>query len=181
MSSRRHRPGVSSTPAPDFAQFFAAAWPRLLRTTYAVAGDRQRAEDALQTAFAQAYAGWSRVSRADDPLAYVRKMAVNAALAQQRRAFVRRETSVGEPPERLVAADDEAVLAHDEVWLAVRELPPRQRAVVVLRFYEDLSERQIADVLRCRPGTVKSQASAALATLRARLGEDAPAREEGRT
>ena len=63
------------------------------------------------------------------------------------------------------------MLAHDEVWLAVRALPPRQRAVVVLRYYEDLSERQIADVLRCRPGTVKSQSSAALATLRVRLGD----------
>lgn len=179
MASRRHSPGVSTTPAPDFAQFYAAAWPRLLRTTYAVAGDRQRAEDALQTAFAQAYARWARVSRAQDPLAYVRKMAVNAALAQHRLAFTRREHP-GDTPERSEAAPDDAVLVRDEVWPAVRALPPRQRAVVVLRYYEDLSERQIAEVLRCRPGTVKSQAAAALATLRARLGEDAPAREEGR-
>jgi RNA polymerase sigma-70 factor (sigma-E family) len=170
---------VSSTPAPDFAQFYAASWPRLLRTTYAVAGDRQRAEDALQTAFAQAYARWARVSRAQDPLAYVRKMAVNAALAQHRRAFARRESG-GEPPELPVEGGEDAALARDEVWTAVRRLPPRQRAVVVLRYYEDLSERQIADVLRCRPGTVKSQAAAALATLRARLGEAAPASEEER-
>ena len=172
---------MSTTSAPEFAQFFASAWPRLLRTTYAVAGDRQRAEDALQTAFAQAYAAWGRVSRAEDPLAYVRKMAVNAALSQHRLAFRRRESTVGELPERLLAAEDEQVLARDEVWLAVRALPPRQRAVVVLRYYEDLSERQIADVLRCRPGTVKSQASAALATLRLRLGDAAPAREEDRS
>ena len=181
MTARRHLRGVSTTSAPEFAQFFASAWPRLLRTTYAVAGDRQRAEDALQTAFAQAYAAWGRVSRADDPLAYVRKMAVNAALSQHRLAFRRRESTVGELPERLLAAEDEQVLARDEVWLAVRALPPRQRAVVVLRYYEDLSERQIADVLRCRPGTVKSQASAALATLRLRLGDAAPAREEDRS
>jgi RNA polymerase sigma-70 factor (sigma-E family) len=179
MASRRHPPGVSVSPAPDFAQFYAATWPRLLRTTYAVAGDRQRAEDALQTAFAQAYASWGRVSRAQDPLAYVRKMAVNAALAQHRRAFTRRECG-GEPPERAVPPADDAVLARDEVWLAVRALPPRQRAIVVLRYYEDLSERQIADVLRCRPGTVKSQAAAALASLRARLGEAAATSEEER-
>ncbi|MGH3507316.1 MAG: sigma-70 family RNA polymerase sigma factor, partial [Nocardioidaceae bacterium] len=68
-------------------------------------------------------------------------------------------------------APDEGVVDRDATWRAVRALPPRQRAVVVLRYYEGLSEREIADVLGCRPGTVKSQASAALATLRAALGE----------
>ncbi|CAB4733428.1 unannotated protein [freshwater metagenome] len=154
----------------DFATFYDVAWPRVLRTTYAVCGERQRAEDAAQTAFAQAYAVWSRVQRADDPMAYVRRIAVNAALAQGRLAFRRRELSRDVLPER---AHEDDPLAHDEVWQAVRDLPPRQRAVIVLRYYDDLSERQIADVLRCRPGTVKSQASAALATLRVRLEEPA--------
>ena len=73
-------------PEAEFAAFFTATWPRLFRTTYAVAGDRQRTEDALQTAFAQAWSRWSRVSGADDPVAYVRRMAVNAALARYRSA-----------------------------------------------------------------------------------------------
>jgi RNA polymerase sigma-70 factor (sigma-E family) len=179
MDSRRHLPGVSTQR--DFAEFYAATWPRLLRTTYVVAGDRQLAEDALQTAYAKAFASWGRVSRADDPVAYLRKMAVNAALAQHRKAFTRRESTVGDLPERVGRADEDDVLARDEVWVAVRALPPRQRAVVVLRYYEDLSEQQIAEVLRCRPGTVKSQASAALATLRSRLGEAAPTHEGDRS
>ncbi|MDQ4054102.1 MAG: hypothetical protein M3237_15560 [Actinomycetota bacterium] len=78
MACRRHLPGVSTERG--FAEFYAATWPRLLRTTYVVAGDRQLAEDALQTAYAKAFASWGRVSRADDPVAYLRRMAVNAAL-----------------------------------------------------------------------------------------------------
>ena len=156
-------------PEAEFAAFFTATWPRLFRTTYAVAGDRQRTEDALQTAFAQAWSRWSRVSGTDDPVAYVRRMAVNAALARHRSAASRREVSLPVVPE--TPAPDERVVDRDATGLAVRGLPPRQRAVVVLRYYEGLSEREIADVLGCRPGTVKSQASAALATLRAALGE----------
>ncbi len=87
----------------DFADFFAATWPRLLRTTYAVTGDRQLAEDTLQTAFAKAYAAWARVSRADEPLAYVRRMAINAALQHHRRASTRRESVVELTPEKLAA------------------------------------------------------------------------------
>ncbi|WP_341926272.1 SigE family RNA polymerase sigma factor [Nocardioides psychrotolerans] len=162
----------------DFDEFFAVAWPRLLRTTYGVIGDRQLAEDALQTAFAKAYAAWSRVSRADEPIAYVRTIALHAALAQQRKAAVRRETTVRAMPEPVSAAVavagsavEDALLERDEVWAAIATLPPRQRAVVVLRYYEDLSERQIAETLGIRPGTVKSQSSAALATLRRLLGD----------
>jgi RNA polymerase sigma-70 factor (sigma-E family) len=179
MTSRRHLFSVSTER--DFAEFYAATWPRLLRTTYVVAGDRQLAEDALQTAYAKAFAAWGRIARADDPVAYVRKMAVNASLAQHRKAFVRRELSVDLLPESAAAPAEDALLERDEVWVAVRDLPPRQRAVVVLRYYEDLSEQQIAEALRCRPGTVKSQASAALATLRARLGEVAPTHEGDRS
>ena len=160
----------------EFAELYTLAWPRLLRTTYGVTGDRQLAEDALQTAFAKAYAAWPRVSRADDPVAYVRRMAINAAFAQHRRAAVRHEVAVPLGPERRDLGAD-GPLRDDEVWCAVQTLPPRQRAVVVLRYYEDLSEAQIADALGCRPGTVKSQASAALAALRARLDADLPTRE----
>jgi RNA polymerase sigma-70 factor (sigma-E family) len=155
--------------AEDFTAFYVATWPRLFRTTYAVAGDRQRTEDALQTAFGRAWSRWSRVSQTDDPVAYVRRMAINAALERHRTAPARHETSVPSVPDS--PTPDDATVDRHAAWEAVRTLPPRQRAVVVLRYYEGLSEREIADVLGCRPGTVKSQAAAALATLRALLDE----------
>jgi RNA polymerase sigma-70 factor (sigma-E family) len=152
----------------EFAAFFATAWPRLFRATWLVAGDPHHAEDALQTAFVQAYAKWGRVSSARDPEAYVRRMAINAALTRHRKSSTRRETVVAGPvDEQTPVAESDA--PDDEVWQAVLGLPPRQRAIVVLRYYEDLSEAQIAEVLDCRPGTVKSQASAALGHLRSRL------------
>jgi len=155
----------------EFAEFYASAWPRLFRTTYAVCGERGLTEDALQSAFAKAWASWSRVARADDRLAYVRRMAINEALGRHRRASTRREGVVADLPDRAHADAGVDLLERDATWQAVLALPPRQRAVVVLRYYEDLSEREIADALGCRPGTVKSQASAALATLRAALGD----------
>lgn len=154
-----------------FAEFFATSWPRLFRTVYAVCGERQLAEDALQSAFARAWSSWSRVDAADDRLAYLRRMAINEALGRLRKASTRRERTVALVPD--TAEDDAAAYLpeRDATWQAVRALPPRQRAIVVLRYYEDLSEQQIADALGVRPGTVKSQASAALATLRTRLGD----------
>jgi RNA polymerase sigma-70 factor (sigma-E family) len=155
----------------EFAEFFATAWPRLFRTTYAVCGERQLTEDALQSALAKAWASWPRVCAADDRLAYVRRMAINEALGRLRKGSTRRESTVAVLPDALVPDDAPGLLDRDATWQAVLALPPRQRAVVVLRYYEDLTEREIADVLGCRPGTVKSQAAAALSTLRARLGD----------
>ena len=164
------------TTVPDYDDFYVALWPRLVRTTYAVSGDLGVAEDAVQTAFAKAYRSWRRISRLAAPEAYVRKMAVNEVLNTRRTAHARREVVRAALPD---AADPPAddLGAHDEMWRAVSGLPSRQRAVLVLRYYEDLSEQQIADVLGCRPGTVKSQAAAALATLRKRLDDHTPAGE----
>src|SRR5580765_1808691 len=156
---------------PDYDEFYVALRPRLVRTAYAVSGDLGIAEDAVQTAFAKAYRSWRRISRLASPEAYVRRMAVNEVLNTRRTAHVRREIAHAELPDAASAHDDDDALAHDEMWRAVLALPPRQRAVLVLRYYEDLSEQQIADVLGCRPGTVKSQASAALATLRKQLDQ----------
>ena len=160
---------------PEFDDFYVALRPRLVRTAYAVSGDLGVAEDAVQTAFAKAYRSWRRISRLASPEAYVRKMAVNEVLNTRRTAHARREVVRAELPDAPAVGD--GVPVHDEMWQAVLALPPRQRAVLVLRYYEDLSEQQIADVLGCRPGTVKSQASAALATLRARLDQPAAAGE----
>jgi RNA polymerase sigma-70 factor (sigma-E family) len=160
---------------PEFDDFYVALRPRLVRTAYAVSGDLGVAEDAVQTAFAKAYRSWRRISRLASPEAYVRKMAVNEVLNTRRTAHARREVVRGELPDAPAAGD--GIPVHDEMWQAVLALPPRQRAVLVLRYYEDLSEQQFADVLGCRPGTVKSQASAALATLRARLDQPTAAGE----
>jgi RNA polymerase sigma-70 factor (sigma-E family) len=151
----------------DFDDFFRATWPRLYRTAYAVAGDAASAEDALQGAYVKAYASWRRVSRAEHPEAYVRRIVVNEILGTRRRAWWQRERPHASPePPGQVAPPDAGVVERDAVWVAVRALPPRQRAVIVLRYYEDLSEEQIAETLGCSRGTVKSQASAALSTLR---------------
>ncbi len=151
----------------DFDEFFRATWPRLFRTAYAVTGDVASAEDALQSAYAKSYASWRRVSRVEHPEAYVRRIVVNEILGTRRRGWWQRERPHDslEPPGR-VASPELGVVEHVAVWTAVRGLPPRQRAVIVLRYYEDLSEEQIADVLGCSRGTVKSQASAALTNLR---------------
>ena len=163
---------------PDYDDFYVALRPRLVRTAYAVSGDLGVAEDAVQTAFAKAYRSWRRISRLESPEAYVRRMAVNEVLNTRRTAHVRREVVRAELPDAPGATHDDGTLVHDEMWRAVSTLPPRQRAVLVLRYYEDLTEQQIADALGCRPGTVKSQASAALASLRRRLGDPSRAGEE---
>ncbi|CAA9338978.1 MAG: hypothetical protein AVDCRST_MAG36-1310 [uncultured Nocardioidaceae bacterium] len=151
----------------EFADFFVATWPRLFRTTYAVSGDRGSAEDALQSAYAKAYASWRRVRAAEHPEAYVRRMAVNEVLTLRRRSWWRAERSYAEPPEPPPGPSHESRAGdHEVVWTAVSALPPRQRAVIVLRYYEGLNEAEIADVLGCSRGTVKSQASAALDKLR---------------
>jgi RNA polymerase sigma-70 factor (sigma-E family) len=162
---------------PEYDDFYVALRPRLVRTAYAVSGDLGVAEDAVQNALAKAHRSWRRISRLASPEAYVRRMAVNEVLSSRRTAHVRREVVRAEPPDRPGAGHDDGTLEHDEMWQAVLSLPPRQRAVLVLRYYEDLSEQQIADVLGCRPGTVKSQASAALATLRTRLDRTTAAGE----
>lgn len=172
-------PGGVDAPR-DFQEFFLASWPRLMRSTYAVTRDHQRAEDAVQVAFAQAHARWGRVSRVGDPLAYVRRIAFHQALSQRRLAFRRREVTTAALSDLAMSTEQPNVEARLDLWEAIGRLPARQRAVVVLRYYEDLSERQIAETLGIRPGTVKSQASAALATLRGHLHDTArKTQEEG--
>lgn len=154
-----------------FEEFFHHSWRRLFPTAMAIAGDRASAEDALQSAFAKAYASWGRVSAADHPEAYVRRMVVNEIISSRRSAWFRRERPTGEHDSTVSTASEEAaVVDRDALWSAVQGLPVRQRAVIVLRYYEDLSEAQIADVLGCSRGTVKSQASSALKNLRTGSG-----------
>jgi RNA polymerase sigma-70 factor (sigma-E family) len=156
----------------EFTDLVTAVSPRLLRTAYAVCGDRHLAEDAVQSALASAYRSWRLVKGADSREAYLRKMVVNELLGRRRRkswALASPRASAHEPSHVSHEAD---VVERDRVWSAVAGLPPRQRAVVGLRFYEGMSEAEIAEALGIRPGTVKSQAAAAMAHLRRTLGED---------
>ena len=159
-------PGAETRDA-EFADFFTATWPRLYRTAAAITGHPGEAEDALQAAYAKAYASWRRVRATDRPEAYVRRMVINEILGSRRHGFLRRERPhEAVEPRGAVASPEAEVVLHDEIWAAVLRLPRRQRAVIVLRYYEDLSESAIAEVLGCSAGTVKSQASAAMTNLR---------------
>ncbi|WP_282699513.1 SigE family RNA polymerase sigma factor [Streptomyces sp. CC219B] len=153
-----------------FQEFVRARWSHLVRTAYLLTGDAHHAEDLTQTALAKAYRSWRRVSRSDNPEAYVRRMLVSCNSDRFRKRRVR-EALTAAPPER--AGRDETYAWADErsaLLPALAELPPRQRAVVVMRYWEDLSEAEVAEVLGCSAGTVKSQASKGLAKLRAYPG-----------
>jgi RNA polymerase sigma-70 factor (sigma-E family) len=150
----------------DFSAYLAARQPALLRTAYLLTGDAHTAEDVVQTAFAKLYLAWDRIQRSESLDGYVRRIVVNEANSLWRRPWRRRERAAEVLPETPVSDVYDDGLA-DRVWQVVATLPPRQRAVVVLRYYEQLTEAEIAQALRITEGTVKSQASRALATLRA--------------
>ncbi|MFI9817663.1 SigE family RNA polymerase sigma factor [Saccharothrix variisporea] len=146
-----------------FQEFVATASPRLLRTAFLLTRDVGHAEDLLQTALARAWRSWSRIDGAAEP--YVRRIMVNTYATWWRRRW-RAETPTDEVPERVGESIEDAVDRREWLWDALGRLPRRQRAAVVLRYYEDLSEAEVAAVLGCSVGTVKSQTSRALAKLR---------------
>ena len=152
----------------DYEAFYASVWPRLFRLTYAISRDAGEAEDAVQSAMAKAYASWRRVRSAEHPEAYVRRMAVNEVLGIRRRGWWKAERAGHVPDIGMAGSGEQEVVDRADLWDALLGLAPRQRAVLVLRYYEDLSEQRIAEVLGCSQGTVKSQASDALARLRGR-------------
>lgn len=140
----------------DFREFVAARSPALLRTAFLLLGDRGLAEDLVQSALAKAYRHWDRVIAAGNPEAYVRRIMVN-----ERRSWWRRNPGrevLGVVPDRGSPDGTAGLAERDAVWQAVLRLPPRTRAVLVLRYWEDLSEAETAQVLECSVGTVKSQA-----------------------
>ncbi len=149
----------------DFESYAAARWSRLLRTAYLLTGDHHEAEDLVQVTLAKVYLGWSRVRRLEEPDAYVHRALVNNNISRHRkRRVVQLLTSrLPDRPREGAAAQVEA---RSLLLEALATLPPRQRAVVVLRYWEDLSEHQVAEVLGCTAGNVKSQASRGLRKLR---------------
>ncbi len=151
---------VDPQPGVTFDEFVAARSRALLRTAYLLTHDHALAEDLLQTALAKAWFAWRRIDGNPDP--YVRRILVNTYASWWRRKW-NGEHPTDELPDR---PSDETGTEPTDLWQAMERLPRRQRAVVVLRYFEDLTEAQTADLLGCSVGTVKSQCSKALAKLR---------------
>ncbi|MFI1993848.1 SigE family RNA polymerase sigma factor [Actinoplanes sp. NPDC020271] len=147
-----------------YVAFVAAGWSRYLWMASLLTGDRHQGEELLQDSLVNLWTRWKRVARDGDPHAYLRKMLVNGNVSRWRRW--RREEPMVETPER---HDRRSTLVepNESLQRAVRRLPRQQRAVIVLRFFEDLSEKDTASVLGCSVGTIKSTQSRALAELRA--------------
>jgi RNA polymerase sigma-70 factor (sigma-E family) len=162
---------VSARSRDEFADFASAALPTLMRLGHMLTGSADAGADLVQTALVSTLAAWPRVQR-EDPFGYVRRAMVNANVSIWRRWGAR--VRYVDPPDR--QTDDEPGKVADVVTMrsALAALPPRQRTVLVLRYYCDLSEEEIAQEMGVRPGTVKSQAARGLATLRRSLCGEVP-------
>ncbi|MGW4489683.1 SigE family RNA polymerase sigma factor [Amycolatopsis sp. NPDC004368] len=153
----------------EFADFVRAVSPRLHHAAYLMSGDRHQAEDDVQTALVRTYTVWARI-RKQDPFAYARKVLANHVIDRWRRPY--REDATEVVPERAVERDFADGVA-DQQWLmrALAPLSPRERAIVVLRHFWDLSEADVAAELKVSLGTVKSTNSRALAKMRVTAAE----------
>ncbi|MBD0844727.1 MULTISPECIES: SigE family RNA polymerase sigma factor [unclassified Streptomyces] len=168
-ASNAAAPRAQTLPYPSFASYVKARQPVLLRTARSLTANPCDAEDLLQTALTKTYVAWERIEdhRALD--GYVRRALVNTRTSQWRKRRVDEFATDELPePEPVPGGDDpaEQQALHDAMWRAIMKLPARQRAMVVLRYYEDLSEAQTAEVLGVSIGTVKSAVSRALGKLR---------------
>lgn len=152
----------------EFADFMSARMPSLRRLALLLSQDWHRADDLVQATLTKLYVHWARAVGADNTDAYVRAMLVREFLSERQTAWARRVRLTDRMPEAASHySDPDASL---DLQAAVKALPPRQRAVLVLRFYCDLNVEQSAQVLDCTPGTVKSQTAKALESLRGALG-----------
>lgn len=162
----------------EFTEYVAARSAALGRTAHLLCGDWHRAEDLVQSVCVRLYSVWPRLRERDALDGYVRKMLVRAYLNERRRPW-RREQATAEAPEVATSGGYAGVETRMVLLDALAQLGPRQRAVVVLRYWEDYSVADAAAALGCSTGTVKSQAARGLATLRTYLDRD-PAAAEGR-
>jgi RNA polymerase sigma-70 factor (sigma-E family) len=149
----------------DFDRFVVDNSDQLIQTAYLIVRDRRDAEDLLQETLFKVAKRWPKVSRMDHPVAYARRILLNLALDEAPRRS-RRLTELGDAgPDEPPAADPTSPGDYDDLYAALGALPPRQRAVVVLRYFLDLPEAEVAAALQCSLGTVKSTASRGLARL----------------
>ncbi|MGO4596132.1 SigE family RNA polymerase sigma factor [Terrabacter sp. 2RAF25] len=158
----------------DFTSYVRARQKSFARFAYLLTGEPYAAEDLVQSALAKAYAKWDRISVLESPDAYVRKIMVNEHTSWWRRAWRHHERTDSELIRVIDPAGVDVPSYDSELWAHVRSLAPQQRAAVVLRFYEDLSEAQTAEVLGCSVGTVKSHTSRAIRSLRSTMKEVTP-------
>lgn len=150
-----------------FEEFVAAHGQALLRLAFVLTGDRHLAEDLTQTALADAYRQWRKVASAHRPEAYVRRMLVNAHLSWRRRRWTTERPAVfDEASGGLLADPTEAVVARQHLQTLLSDLAPRARTVLVLRYYADLDDAEIAATMGVHESSVRATASRALATLR---------------
>ena len=152
-----------------FAEYFAARSGSMRATAYLLCGDWHRAEDLVQTTFTKLYLRWGRVQKQESLDPYVRQVMMRAFIDEGRWGWWRRERPHDEPIERAASSGSPA---EDRLMLlrALADVPPRQRAVLVLRYWQDLSVEETAATLGCTTGTVKSQAARGLVTLRGLMG-----------
>jgi len=151
----------------EFAEFAAARAGALIRVAYVLAGDQHAAEDLLQTALTKAAARWGRIHTA--PEAYVRQVMYREQVDSWRRRARHRESTMADVPEQAAAVPDISAETRLSLQQALRALPPGKRAVLALRYFEDLPETQVASILGCSVGTVRSQTYKALTQLKAAL------------
>jgi RNA polymerase sigma-70 factor (sigma-E family) len=155
---------MKQTDEADFHDFVVARWPRLVRTAYLLTGDRQHAEDLAQTALTRAYQSWARVRAADSPDAYLHRILVRSNASRFRRRRVAEHLT--DVPEGTHPDIADQVEQRRALVAALQDLTPEQRAILVLRFWSDLTERETAEAAGCSVGSVKSQTHRALAKLR---------------
>ncbi len=159
-----------------YAEFADSRLALLLRYAVMLTGDPHLAQDLVQETMVRVQLNWRRVARADSPERYVRRMLTNQYIDWQRGSWFRRVLLRADPEEKAVTLGvrgdhAEATADRDQVWSWLARLPRRQRAALVLRYYEDLPDAEIAEVLGCAVGTVRASISRALATLRTELVE----------
>jgi len=164
---------TAEAPAPTgrLEELYVRNAPGALRLAYFLTGNRELAEDLVQEAFVRV-AGRFRHLRVPDAFdAYLRRTIVNLSTSQLRRAKLERAYAVRHATEPSVVAEPGDPAVRDELWQALHTLPERQRAAIVLRFYEDLSEQQSAEILRCSPGALNQLVVRGMATLREQIGD----------
>lgn len=170
LAPRSARPNAAGVTGVDFEDFVAATSTRLFTLAMLLAGRSQAdAEDLLQDVLERAYRHWPRIVRGGEPEPYIRRMLANAAVDRRRQLRLRPETPL-DPDAPAATNEIDQVTERAVLMRALADLPPRQRAVLVLRYFEDLTEAQTAAALGCRVGTIKSQSSRALARIRKSAG-----------
>ncbi|HEY9338589.1 MAG TPA: SigE family RNA polymerase sigma factor [Kribbella sp.] len=150
----------------EFEEYVSARGQELVRLGFTVSGDYQRAEDLAQIALMQAFRSWRKVRTAHDPHHYVRRILVNEYLSMTRRRSFSEAPTADLEPRRTVPDHATHVVNSDDLWRALATLSARERVVLVLRYYQDLDDQTIADVLGIKPSSVRATASRALASLR---------------